>query len=280
MQRLHVDDLAGHLLDQGGWAHLNLPAVAPCDEEFELGDGVTHYRRQGEILESVRLPLAELEKLKAAMGTFHFSAQYLQDPIPEAGNLVRWEWFGAYDEPPSPTDPGRIVQSWDFAVKDGEQNDWTVCLTAHVRGNVVQILSVFRQRLDYPEQRRSVIRLAHEYGARVILFEAAANGSPLLADLRQLDATGVPTPIPITPRGSKVERLSVHSHRIEAGDVRLPSKAPWLGDFKAEILAFPYGRHDDQADALAQLLSWLESGHNRLPLVPAAPRICVDGVWQ
>jgi hypothetical protein len=28
MQRLHPDDLVGHLLEQGGWTHLNLPAIA------------------------------------------------------------------------------------------------------------------------------------------------------------------------------------------------------------------------------------------------------------
>jgi hypothetical protein len=28
MQRLHENDLAGHLIEQGGWEHLNLPAIA------------------------------------------------------------------------------------------------------------------------------------------------------------------------------------------------------------------------------------------------------------
>ena len=28
MQRLHEDDLAGHLIGQGGWHHLDLPAIA------------------------------------------------------------------------------------------------------------------------------------------------------------------------------------------------------------------------------------------------------------
>jgi hypothetical protein len=28
MQRLHVDDLVGALLEQGGWHHLDLPAIA------------------------------------------------------------------------------------------------------------------------------------------------------------------------------------------------------------------------------------------------------------
>jgi len=113
----------------------------------------------------------------------------------------------------------------------------------------------------------------------VILFEAAANGHALIADLRNLEAVGVPNPIPVTPRGSKVERLSINSHRIEAGDVRLPAKAAWLDEFRSEALAFPFGRHDDQIDALSQLLSWLDSDRRRFT-VPAAPRILVDGVWR
>jgi hypothetical protein len=28
MQRLHPDDIVGHVLEQGGWTHLNLPAIA------------------------------------------------------------------------------------------------------------------------------------------------------------------------------------------------------------------------------------------------------------
>jgi hypothetical protein len=32
MQRLHVDDLAGHLLAEGGWEHLNLPAIGEIEQ--------------------------------------------------------------------------------------------------------------------------------------------------------------------------------------------------------------------------------------------------------
>jgi predicted phage terminase large subunit-like protein len=34
-------------------------------------------------------------------------------------------------------------------------------------------------------------------------------------------------------------------------------QAPWLDAFKAEAAAFPNGRHDDQIDALSQLLGWI-----------------------
>jgi hypothetical protein len=45
MQRLHPDDLVGHLLEQEGWRHLNLPAIA--EEEFSVRLSATRsFRRQ------------------------------------------------------------------------------------------------------------------------------------------------------------------------------------------------------------------------------------------
>ena len=38
--------------------------------------------------------------------------------------------------------------------------------------------------------------------------------------------------------------------------VFLPKDAPWLDEFRCELLAFPHGRHDDQVDALSQLMTW------------------------
>ena len=276
MQRLHVDDLAGYLIEVGGWTHLNLPAIAIEDSTIPIGPDRFHHRKIGETLHVNREPLEVLAKIKAEMGTHHFSAQYQQEPVPVEGNLVQFDWFGTYNEVPLKESPGRIIQSWDFAVKDGEQNDYSVCVTAHVKGNEISIIDIFRDRLDYPSQRKAVIRLAGKYETKVILIEDAANGSPLIPDLRNLNQPGIPTPISIKPKGSKVERLSVQSSRIEAGDVRLPHSSSWLDEFKAEILAFPNGRHDDQVDALSQLMAWVASGtKNRGLSTDGAPELVI-----
>jgi hypothetical protein len=37
MQRLHVDDLAGHLIEQGGWTVLEIPAIAENDTVYRSG---------------------------------------------------------------------------------------------------------------------------------------------------------------------------------------------------------------------------------------------------
>src|SRR5437016_6039615 len=54
MQRLHEDDLAGHLLGQGGWQHLELPAIALEDSTIPIGNGKTITRRQGDVLYAER----------------------------------------------------------------------------------------------------------------------------------------------------------------------------------------------------------------------------------
>lgn len=53
--------------------------------------------------------------------------------------------------------------------------------------------------------------------------------------------------------------LAGHTARFEAAKVLFPKDAPWLADLLSELLAFPFGKHDDQVDALAQLLQWVSS---------------------
>ena len=77
MQRLHVDDLVGVLLEQGGWHHLNLPAIADGPEVVPIGHGKVHRREVDDVLDPVREPRHVLEELKARMGLMDFSAQYL-----------------------------------------------------------------------------------------------------------------------------------------------------------------------------------------------------------
>ena len=45
MQRLHENDLAGHLLAQGGWEHLDLPSIAVENRSIALTHGRTRSGR-------------------------------------------------------------------------------------------------------------------------------------------------------------------------------------------------------------------------------------------
>ena len=268
MQRLHEDDLAGHLLRQGGWNHLNMPAIALEEETIELGRGGTHVRRSGDILHPERESREALEAIKAEVGSLLFSAQYQQQPVPVEGNLIRRSWFPAYDALPAGPAGTRIVQSWDVAMMTSGRNDYSACTTWLTHKNDAYLLHVYRSRLEYPELRRKVIALATEHRATTVLIENAGPGMNLLQDLRAAMPQGMTRPIGVKPEGSKVDRMAAQSAKIEAGHVHLPNSAPWLGEFLTELLSFPNGRHDDQVDSVSQFLRWLQNdAYNQIPLV-------------
>ncbi len=248
MQRLHEDDLAGHLLRQSGWMHLNLPAIAITQEEIPLGKGKLHLRQIGDVLHPERESRAALEAINAEIGSLLYSAQYQQQPVPLEGNLIRRTWFRRYDLLPHSSFRKKIVQSWDVAMLTGSQHDYSVCTTWMVQNNDYYLVHVNRCRVEYPDLRRLVIAMAKEHKATTVLIEDAGPGLQLVQDLRLAMPSGMTRPIGVKPVGNKVERMSVPSAKIEAGHVYLPHDAPWLDEFLVELLSFPNGRHDDQVE--------------------------------
>jgi predicted phage terminase large subunit-like protein len=279
MQRLHENDLAGHLLDQGGWEHLDLPAIAVEDGVITLGHGKTMTRWSGDILHPERESKNALERIKAEIGSLMFSAQYQQRPVPLEGNLIRRDWFRYYDAlPPSSTQ--RTVQSWDIAMMTGDTNDYSVCTTWQMIKADYYLVDVFRARLQYPDLRRKVASLTAKYDAKTILIENAGPGMALLQDLWRDLPPGMTRPLGRKPEGSKADRMVAESAKIEAGHVLLPRQAEWLDTFLLELLAFPNGRHDDQVDSVSQFLKWaaLRTYLDASVMVGAAPKIFVGGV--
>jgi predicted phage terminase large subunit-like protein len=138
----------------------------------------------------------------------------------------------------------------------GEVNYYSVCTTWLTKGDDYYLLDVLRERLDYPHLRMRVIEMNQRFAAHSVLIKDKGSGTQLIQDLRY-GKTGV-RPIDIKPECDKITRKSNQSATIQAGHVFMPEDAPWLVDFKAEILAFPGGRYDDQVDSLSQFLGWAE----------------------
>jgi predicted phage terminase large subunit-like protein len=255
-QRTHIDDLVGHLKAKGEeWTHLNLPAIAEKDERIPVGPGQFHYRKTGDILHPQREPREVLDNIRSFYGSAVFSAQYQQDPVPEAGHIVKRDWLRTYDDIPPMTSDTQIFQSWDTAQKAGELNDYSVCVTAYRQKNLFYIVDVYRARLDYPSLKQAVVANREAWLPDTIIVEDKASG---IALCQELPRQHMIHPVPFTPEGDKVMRLSTQSSKIEAGQVLLPSySTDWRDAFVDELVAFPAGRHDDQVDALTQLLQYV-----------------------
>jgi len=149
-QRLHVDDLVGHVLEREKWTHLNLPAIAEFEQEMPIGPGKVYRRAVGEVLHPARESRETLDSIRTALGSFDFPAQYQQSPIPTEGGIVKWSWFRVYDEIPQLRRGDRIIQSWDTALTDGKSSDYSVCITFLVRGTDYYILDILQLARQTP----------------------------------------------------------------------------------------------------------------------------------
>ena len=260
VQRLHQDDVVGMLQESGDWEVLSIPLIAPQDQTYDLGRGRTYHRRAGELLHAVRDTPATVEETRRASGSRNFEAQYQQEPTPPDGSVFKRKWLRDYPAPYIHQRGDRIIQSWDMANKTGPGNDWSVCVTAAVRRSEVIVIDVFRDRLAFPPLKKKVIALALEYSPEKLLIEDAAAGTQMIQTLQADQPRGVPLPIPIKTDKDKYSRADRAAARVESGALLLPDRAPWREAFVGELLGFPSARHDDQVDALVQLLIHTEAG--------------------
>src|SRR5713101_8276739 len=150
-QRTHQADLTGHLLEQGGWTHLCLPA------EFEQKTIITLplsnreiVKEEGDLLWPEREGPPELAAITNQLGTYGYACQYLQNPIPRGGNLFKAEWLQTYNDVPAGFDD--VVLSLDCAFKTGSSADYSAAvIVGHIR----------TRRPDGPAPGYYVLRVWH-----------------------------------------------------------------------------------------------------------------------
>jgi len=148
----------------------------------------------------------------------------------------------------------RSFVSCDTALSSSQLADYSVCVVLLVRHQTIYILDVIRGRLEYPDLKRAVLENYHRWNRMApscdLVIEKKGSGLSLMQELQR---DGI-FAIVITPEGDKIMRMAAQTATIEAGAVHLRVRAPWVEEFKKEILSFPVSKHDDQIDALSQAL--------------------------
>lgn len=275
MQRLHLDDLVGHVLEKEGWEVVSLPAIAE-EEERHLIQGLEgaweQFRRPGEALHPDREDLETLGRMRASLGEYAFAAQYQQSPVPLGGGMVKAAWWACYEEAPASFD--RIIQSWDTACKTTVSNDFSVCTTWGMKGKDLYLIDVLRRRMDFPDLKRAVVEQGMKHRPAIILIEDKVSGTSLIQQLKREGVRGVQG---VQPEGDKIVRLNTHLPWIEGGHVYLPKQAPWLAEYRRELESFPISKNDDQVDSTSQALAWAQKNqwHGR-GLILGGKRSVID----
>ena len=261
MQRLHEDDLSGHVKLTYPWTELVLPMEydpqlvaegAPSPIGFKDPRTVA-----GEVMFPTRFPPEVLASEKKRLGSYGYAGQYGQKPSPAGGSIFKKEWFGFYKSVPKLKE---VWTAWDTALKAAEQNDESSHTTAGLgEDGDLYILKMWHGREETPELGRRLIALATQlknlYGDRYRgdFVEDKVSGTTLMQYLRRTNS--VLAVIPVKVSEDKEARARGISPVCEAGRIWLPDPAiypatqVWVRDLLDALALFPKGTRDDVVDA-------------------------------
>lgn len=258
MTRWHEDDLGGRLeaaMKDGGepWTVLRLPAVA--EEADLLG------RSPGDPLCPAWFDGPALERIRATVGPYVWSALYQQSPTSPEGALFKRDWFRYYHRDGDAyalhtPDGARTVKAKDLVVfqtcdpagsTKTSADFFALATWGLTPSRDLLLLDLVRDRLEGPDQP-ALLRAAYDQWHPVKQgVEAKGLGLTLF---QQLKRDGLPV-VELKADADKFTRALPMAARYEAGTVFHPIGAPWLPAYEDELIDFPRGTHDDQVDAAA-----------------------------
>lgn len=292
MQRLHENDLAGHVLAQDAlqarnpswvrYKHICLPS------EFDPDSACAFDQRKarGELLFPAKFPRAVIDNAKVQLGA-QYSAQHDQRPTSAAGAIFPMAslrfWYPRGHPVPLPHKekdangnevaciqgeiPQRFdqqIQSWDLAFKDEKTSDFVAGYLLARFCSAIYIITEEHGHLGFAATLNAIRVMSTNYPlATAKYIEDKANGPAVIETLHSA-LFGI---TPVEPDGGKQARAWATEPAIKAGNVWLPHPAlyPWVHGLLGEMRAFPRGRHDDRVDAFTQgVRALMQGGLNTL----------------
>lgn len=271
MQRTHHNDLGAHVLKQGGYVHLNLPAEYEGDKRKTVIGWFDPRTKRGELLQPARFDRASIDDLKVRLGPYGASAQLQQRPTPREGGILKRAYFRLWSAKQKLPAFAFILQSYDTAFTKDTANDPSACTVWGIFKFKslwhAMMLDAWKEHLDYPSLRRRVkLDRKAKYGEEVnqrpadlILIEKKGSGITLIQDLGMIGVQAWPynpqkadkmvRAIATTPFGAAGFIWLLESEKREGECVA------WAQPFMDECLKFgPASDEDDYVDTFSQAI--------------------------
>lgn len=279
-QRLHVNDSTWFMMDGGmgiSFDLIKIPALVTEDyvdtlpdwikqqftddvlsSEYIERDGVKHYS-YFPAKESVHDLMAMWDS-----DSYTFLSQYQQEPVALGGNMVDVDWFvryGAENRPPLKYDYRFITA--DTALTTKSYSDFSVFQLWGVKDRKIYLLDMVRGKYEAPELQDELLKLEERARAtsktdgilRKIIIEKKASGIGLIQSASRVMRTPIE---PFIPDTDKVTRVLSAMPQIRAGNVCIPTEAPWLTSFLSEFAGFTADmshKHDDIVDTATMAIN-------------------------
>lgn len=249
MQRVHEDDLTGHILakNHGEYTHLCIPAEYEGNKIFSPLGWEDKRKTPDELLWKERVGRKQITELKKALGPYGSAGQLQQRPVSREGGLFKPEFA-----PIVKTVQGKlekIVRYWDKAGSKGK-GAYTagVKIGKYTDGTYI-VLDVVRGQWEALERERKMKQTAELDGKNVRIGIEQEGGSggkeSAQATIRNLSGYIVKAD---HPTGDKVARAEPFAVQFNAGNVSI-LKGEWNQDYIRELQMFPASKYKDQVDA-------------------------------
>lgn len=264
MQRLHQTDMAGFLLEQGGFEHLKIPLIEEeLEKKYSIGS-FSYIRTEGEYL-SKMWDDETIAIQKRESGAYVFAGQYQQTPSPTGGGEFRKDWIKFYRGKLQPNSMNTYIMI-DPANSKRKESDYTAMVVVGLGSdNNIYVLDIVRDKLNLREREEKLFELHAKYQPKYVLYEKY--GMMVDADAMREAMNNRNYRFTITEvagqlkKEDRIRRLIPYFHD---GRIWLPEEllradnegvlVDLIEEFiQQEYLTFPVGAHDDLIDALSRL---------------------------
>jgi len=218
-------------------------------------------RPKGASLHEARYDVKKLKRIKAVIPPRFWSALYQQNPVPDDGSYFTKDQFkrAPMAPPHALSDYVHVYQTWDFAISEKQQNDYTVG-TVGIQDDLDQINVAEVVRFKSGDAFfivNAILATAKRwYHPSLILgFEDGQIFRSIEALLKKRmmeESFFVPYEV-LRPLTDKMARARPLQGRMQQGRVFFNSQGEWYETVRNEMLRFPAGVHDDCVDSLAWL---------------------------
>lgn len=248
--RYHQDDLYAKILEENQ-LHKNWSVfVRSC------------YKEDGSVLFPEKFTHAQLDDIKKK-SFYHFSTQYLNNPIDPENADFKADWIKTYD--PGSAHPGSLYLTVDPAISLSRNADYSAFIVAGMFSNrKIRVVDFIRARCVPSDLVDQIFKLVEKWRLHRVGIETFAFQKTLKYDIqRQQRERGIFFSIDElgkrhTGRGeatlSKEARIRRLQPFFEQGLLEIRAD---MVDLRDELLAFPRGKHDDLIDALSYQLDYL-----------------------
>lgn len=202
-----------------------------------------------------------------------WNSLYQGKPTPADGDYFRDEWLRTVEVLP-PRATLKVYGASDYAVT-ASGGDYTVHVVVGIDPESrMYLLDLWRGQAasdTWVEAFCDLVKKWKPIGWAEETGQIKAGVGPFLMR-RMLERQAYVYRETFPTRGDKAVRAQSIRGRMAMKGLYMAADAPWRADLMSELLSFPVGVHDDQADALGlvgQLLDKMEAGR---PLQPETPK--------